>query len=311
MRSVGIGRICPPVLLGVVAALVLACVSACTPSGPESRIVVTTDILGDIVSQVVGDEADVTVLMKRNADPHSFGVSARDAHRMRSADLIVYNGLGLEGGVLHHVEAAAGDGVPALAVGEGIDPLIYRDGDTAGSPDPHFWTDPRRVQSAVGLIADAVVAGVDGVDAEVVRASAADYTGRLARLDEQLAEAFAALPEHRRRLVTDHHVFGYLAERYGLEVIGAVIPSGTTLASPSASDLASLAAAIERAAVPAIFVDTAQPDRLASALATEAGLAVRIVPLYSESLGEPGGEAGTYLDLMRVNTTRILTALRG
>ena len=122
-----------------------------------------------------------------------------------------------------------------------------------------------------------------------------------------MTERFATIPVERRKLVTNHHVLGYLAARYGFTVIGAVVPSGTTLASPSSSDLESLAGAIRDAGVPAIFVDSSHPDRLARVLADEAGVDVDVVALYSESLDEPGTEGATYLDMMRTNTEAIVT----
>jgi zinc/manganese transport system substrate-binding protein len=290
------------------AGLVLAGSVACTAVA-EARIVVTTNILGDVVRRIAGDQAEVTVLMKPNADPHSFGVSAREANALRTADLVVYNGLGLEEGVLQQVEAAGADGVPALEVGARIEPLEYRDGDAAGAPDPHFWTDPARVVTAAGMIADEIVAHVDGADAAVVRARADAYAKQVSQLDAELAARFAAIPDERRVLVTNHHVFGYLAQRYRLRVIGAVLPSGTTLASPSASDLASLVTAIEKHRVRAIFADTAQPAKLAEVLASEAGVTVKVVGLYSESLSEADGEAASYLAMMRFNADAIIGGL--
>ncbi|WP_434739383.1 zinc ABC transporter substrate-binding protein AztC [Micromonospora sp. SH-82] len=294
----------------VAAAAVLVGSAACT-SPERTRIVVTTNILGDVVAEIVGDQAEVSVLMKPNADPHSFAVSAREAHAMQTADLVVYNGLGLEEGVLHHVEAAKSEGVPTVEVGARVEPMEYRDGDAAGLPDPHFWTDPRRVVTAIRLLGEEIVTHVDGVDAEAVRHRAETYAKDVGDLDARLAERFAAIPAERRVLVTNHHVFGYLAERYALTVVGAIIPSGTTLASPSASDLASLVTAIKTHQVRAIFADTAQPARLAEVLAAEAGVTVGVVGLYSESLSGADGDAATYLDMMRFNTEAIIGGLSG
>src|SRR5690606_8871380 len=126
-----------------------AAASGCAAFGGErSGIVVTTNILGDITRNIVGDEAEVTVLMKPNADPHSFGISAQQAAALEEAELVVYNGLGLEEGVLRNVESAEEAGVPVLAAGEHADPLDYTEGETAGEPDPHFWTDPVRTGDA-------------------------------------------------------------------------------------------------------------------------------------------------------------------
>ncbi|SDS83767.1 zinc ABC transporter substrate-binding protein AztC [Actinoplanes derwentensis] len=288
------------------ASVLLGGVTACT-GDDEARIVVTTNILGDVVRQIAGEQ--VTVLMKPNADPHSFAISAREAHTMRTADLIVYNGLGLEEGVLQHVEAAVAEGVPAVEVGARVEPLEYRDGDAAGLPDPHFWTDPVRMVTAVDLLTEQIVTHVDGVRESAVRERAAAYQRRLQELDADLAARFGQLPAQRRVLVTNHHVFGYLAARYDFAVVGAILPSGTTLASPSASDLASLVSAIETHRVPAVFADTAQPARLAEVLAAEAGLTVRVVGLYSESLSDVDGAAASYLAMMRFNADAILGGL--
>ncbi|MCD7442414.1 metal ABC transporter substrate-binding protein [Streptomyces lincolnensis] len=291
--------------------------TACTSSDDRPSVVVTTNILGDVTRQIVGDEADVTVLMKPNADPHSFGLSAVQAAELERADLVVFNGLGLEENVLRHVDAARDSGVATFEAGKVADPLTFRAPDDggpeaeAGQSDPHFWTDPDRVRKTVGLIADQVVEHVDGVDEQTIRANAERYDGQLAGLTTWMEKSFARVPDSRRALVTNHHVFGYLAERFGFRVIGAVIPSGTTLASPSSSDLRSLTQAMREAGVRTVFADSSQPKRLAEVLRTELGGQVRVVELYSESLTEPGKGAGTYLQMMRANTTAMTDGLTG
>nr|WP_225943252.1 zinc ABC transporter substrate-binding protein AztC [Nocardiopsis terrae] len=285
--------------------------TACAPGTGGEGIVVTTNILGDITREVVGGEAAVTVLMKPDADPHSFGISAREAATLENADLVVHNGLGLEEGIARNVAAAEEAGVPALEVGANVDPLPYASDESEGEPDPHFWTDPERVLTAVDLITEHVVEEVEGVDAEAVRANAEAYAVRVAELDAWMAGEFGALPEENRRLVTNHHVFGYLADRYGFEVIGAVIPSGTTLASPSTSDLKDLSDAVAEAGVSTVFADSSQPDRLVTVMAEEAGVEIEVVPLFSESLSREGGGAATYLEMMRANTEAIAAGLGG
>ncbi|MFL9655070.1 zinc ABC transporter substrate-binding protein AztC [Streptomyces sp. PB17] len=305
-------------LLTLVAFFVVATATGCAGGGDERpTVVVTTNILGDITREIVGDEAHVSVLMKPNADPHSFGLSAVQAAELENADLVVYNGLGLEENVLRHVEAARASGVATFAAGEAADPLTFHAGeeggpdDGAGEPDPHFWTDPDRVRKAAGLIADQVVEHVDGVNETAVRDNAERYDGQLADLTAWMEKSFAAVPEDRRALVTNHHVFGYLADRFGFRVIGAVIPSGTTLASPSSSDLRSLTQAMEQANVRTVFADSSRPTRLAEVLRQEMGGDVDVVPLYSESLTEQGKGAGTYLEMMRANTSAMAEGLTG
>lgn len=288
----------------------LFALTACSNSGAHrDEVLVTTNILGDLTRAVAGDAVEVTVLMQANSDPHFFAISAQQAARFERASLIVYNGLGLEESVLRNVEAAEKSGVAGISVGAAIDPIAYAAEEANGRPDPHFWTDPRRVRRAVEVIRDRIVDHVPGVDAAAVRAGADRYLTELDRLERWMTERFATIPVERRKLVTNHHVFGYLAQRFGFEVVGAVIPGGTTLASPSPSDLSALAGTIRAAGVGAIFADASQPDRLARVLADQAGVHVQVISLYSESLTEPGGGAGTYLEMMRANTESIVRGL--
>ncbi|MGW4633700.1 zinc ABC transporter substrate-binding protein AztC [Nocardia sp. NPDC004415] len=286
-----------------------ALLGACATEPERTGIVVTTNILGDLTRTIVGDAAPVTVLMQAGADPHSFAISARQAADIERAALVVHNGLGLEEGIAKHVSAAAAAGVPTLAVAEHVDPIDYTADDSAGAPDPHFWTDPRRVRTAVETISAEVLARVGGIDAAAVRANTERYLTELDQLDRWMTERFATIAPERRQLVTDHHVFGYLAQRFGFRVIGAVIPSGTTLASPSAADLDGLATAIRTAGVSAVFADSAQPDRLARVLAEHTGLHVRVIALHTESLSAPGGGAATYPEMARTNTEAIVRGL--
>ena len=200
--------------------------------------------------------------------------------------------------------------VVCVRSGLAADPIEYTEGDSAGTPDPHFWTDPQRMITAVDVIEDTMLREVDGIDSAAVSRNAEQYREQLRELDTMMARDFAAIPAQRRKLVTNHHVLGYLAQRFDFTVIGAIVPSGTTLAAPSPADLQSLVETIESARVPAIFVDSSQPEKLANVLAQQAGVHVRIVPLYSESLGPPGTPGGTYLDMMRANTGSIVTGLR-
>ncbi|MFD5681306.1 zinc ABC transporter substrate-binding protein AztC [Streptomyces bacillaris] len=305
-------------IAGLLALLTAMTATACTTGDDRPAVVVTTNILGDVTRRIVGDEADVTVLMKPNADPHSFGLSAVQAAELEQADLVVHNGLGLEENVQRHVDAARASGVATFAAGEAADPLTFHTADDdggpeggEGQPDPHFWTDPDRMRKVTGLIADQVIEHVKGVDPGTIRANADRYTKQLTDLTTWMEKSFGRVPADRRALVTNHHVFGYLADRFGFEVIGAVIPSGTTLASPSSSDLRSLTEAMERAGVRTVFADSSQPRRLADVLRTETGGGVRVVALHSESLTAEGGGADTYLRMMRSNTTAMVTGLTG
>jgi len=289
------------------AVVLVAALGGCSATSTDrALVVVTTNILGDVVQNVVGDEAEVLVLMRPNSDPHSFEISAREASRILGADLIVSNGFGLEEGLQQHLDSAADAGVPILAAGDVIDVLEYSE---SGAPDPHFWTDPTQMLPVIGAVESAVIENVPGVDPAVVAARAQGYSDEIDKFDAEMSTAFDGIAAENRRLVTNHHVFGYLAERFDFEIVGAVIPGGSTLAAPSASDLRDLVGAINDAGVATIFAESSQPDRLVQVLAEEADLEVAVVELYTESLSEPGTPADTYLTMMRTNTERIATGL--
>jgi zinc/manganese transport system substrate-binding protein len=289
----------------------LGALAGCTSVGADRPlIVVTTNILGDVVENIVGDQAEVMTLMRPNSDPHSFEISAQEAARILSADLVISNGLGLEEGLQKQLDSASAAEVPMLAAGDVIETLAYTSTESdTGADDPHFWTDPARMLDVVDAVTAAVRDEVDGVDTAAIDESAAAYTTELEALDAEMTDEFAKIPAERRNLVTNHHVFGYLADRFDFTVVGAVVPGGSTLAAPSASDLSSLVDAIDTAGVPTIFAESSQPDRLVQVLADEAGLDVAVVELFTESLSETGGDADTYLTMMRSNTERIATGL--
>ena len=176
-----------------------------------------------------------------------------------------------------------------------------------GELDPHFWFDPLRVQQAVSSIA-AQLSTVDPAGQATYRENAAAYNEELDDLHAWIDEQVGILPDDRRVLVTSHDSFQYFAQRYGFEVAGAIFPVSTE-AEPTARDLAELIEVIEHEGVPAVFTEKSHSERLARRVAEETG-ATLIGGLYTGSLGEEGGEAGTYIDLMRYNTTTIVEALR-
>jgi zinc/manganese transport system substrate-binding protein len=292
------------------ALLTAGVLTTCSADG-EARplVVVTTNILGDVVRELVGDQADVVTLMPAGSDPHSFQVSAQQAARMREADLLVANGLGLEEGVTRHVDAARDDGVPVVEAGRFVETRRWT-ADNETGVDPHFWTDPAQMLAVLDGLAEAMRVEVDALDADQLATAVDEYRAEIADLDTWMTRQLDLVPHGQRNLVTNHHVFGYLAERFGFTVIGAVVPSGSTLASPSPSDLAELAAAVREAGVRTVFADASQPDRLVQVLAEQAGLDVTVVPLFTESLTPQGGGAETYLQMMRANTNAIVTGLR-
>lgn len=301
------------------------------------KVVVTTTILGDVVSRMVGDHAEVQVLMPPGADPHDLQISARQAAEVREADALVVNGGGFEAGYLDALAAAEADGVPTYAAIDAVEALTFEDGAGHGHDedeedghdeeeeghdegeeedghegiDPHFFTDPDRMADAAEGIAAFLAQEVPELGTEAVQGEAAAVVEDLRALATDVEEVLAPIPDERRVLITNHEVFGYFADRYGFEVVGTVIPGGGTGAEPSARDLAALARIIEAEGVPAIFADVSSPRSLADALAREAGGegTVEVVSLFSESLGEEGSGGATYDEMLRTNAERIVDAL--
>jgi len=174
--------------------------------------------------------------------------------------------------------------------------------------DPHFFTDPLRIADAAAAISDFLGETVTGIDDAALTANTEAYLAELRALDVEISEEMAALPQDRRILVTNHEVYGYFADRYGFEIVGTVIPSGTTVDTASAQALAALAQVVEDQQVPAIFADTSSSDELAQTLADEVG-SVEVVELFSESLGPSDSAGATYVQMIRTNATRIIDAL--
>ena len=296
---------------------------ASTAAGPT--VVVTTNILGDVVTNITGGAVEVITVMSVGADPHDFQASARQADDMRSASVLIINGGGFEEGLDDVIDGAESDGVvvyEALAAvaqigfGESGHDGDHEDHDTEHDDhehdgvDPHFFTDPARMAVAAQAISTFLIDNVDGIDAATVRTATADYVAELEALDAEVAELTATIPAEQRVLVTNHAVFGYFAERYDFKVIGAVIPTGSTTDGVSAGQLAELAEILEHEGVRAVFADTSSSDELVETLAAEVG-DVLVESLYSESLGPADSDAATYVAMVRTNAERIAAALGG
>ena len=177
-----------------------------------------------------------------------------------------------------------------------------------GPLDPHFWFDPHRVERAVNDIA-ARLSVLDPDGSDYYRSNAEAYSEELEELAHWIEDQVAQIPEDRRVLVTSHDSFQYFAVEFGFEVVGAVFPGGTTEREPTAQEMAELIHEIEEAGAPAVFTETIVSDTLAERVAEEAGAEI-VYGLFTGSLSDPDGDAGTYLDLMRYNTMVIVEALK-
>lgn len=294
-------------------ALVLpACASGVDSPSGKLDLVATTSIIADVVGNVAGERAIVSVLFPPGTDPHSFEPTPQDLVEISEADLFFINGLGLEF-TLERVIQNAGEQVKLVEVSEGIEPIreiddLHTDDNLAGETgDPHVWMDPNNVVIWVENIARAL-GELDPSNAAEYQANASSYQEQLRALDEWVLEQISQIPERNRKLVSDHLVLAYYARRYGFEQVGAAIPGFSSIAEPSAQEIAKLEDSIRSLGVQAVLVSSTANPALASRIANDTR--VKIVPIYTGSLSETSGPAGTYIEMMRYNTLTIQEALK-
>ena len=320
------------VLFAALAATCLLLVPGCgsdSSSDEKPLIVVTTNILGDVVSKAVGDVFNVETIMPPGADPHVFQASAKQVDKMMQADLLVVNGANFEEGLLDVVEAAKLDGVKIFEAMSAVDPLAEQEdnhddhddhaghddhddheGHDHGGVDPHFFTDPGRMAQAVEQLSEFLVLNFPEVDEKDLVSNMTNYSKKLEDLDNEVMQTLSSISADSRVLITNHQVFAYFAESYEFEILGTIIPTASTLSNTSAKDLVDLAEKMKDEGVKAIFVDNSSSDALANALAGELD-GVEVVNLFSESLGPEDSAGSTYIDMVRTNSELIAGALTG
>jgi ABC-type Zn uptake system ZnuABC Zn-binding protein ZnuA len=277
-------------------------------NGEKLKVVATTTIVGDVVSQVGDDRIDLQVLLPVGVDPHGFNPTPQDISKVADADLVFANGAGLEE-FLDNLIESAGAKDKVIHVSDGIDFLVFegqeQEHDHTGI-DPHTWTDPNNVMVWVNNIEHELSIN-DPENADVYRANAKTYKAELQALDVWIHDQLARIPAENRKLVTDHALFGYFVEEYGLIQVGALIAGYSTLAEPTAKELAGIEDAIQDLNVKAIFVGNTVNPVLAERVTEDTGTA--LIYVYTGSLSESGDEAGTYIEYMRYNTSAFVDAL--
>jgi len=287
-------------------------------AGERLQVAATTSIIGDVVAQIGGDRIALFTIIPPGVDPHSYTPTPQDLRALTAVDVIFVNGLHLEEGLQ---DLLGGADAPQVVVNTGVELLHGGDGhdreaDSAssaaeehdhGEDDPHTWQSVPNVRQWIQVI-DEALGTLDPANRAAYREAASNYDEALAALDRELRAQIDTPPQARRKLVTDHESFNYFAHTYGFTVIGAVIPSLSSLAESSAQELAALQDQIAAEKVPAIFVSATANANMADQLARD--LNVAVVPLYSDALSIPSGPAATYLAFMRYNVQAIVTALQ-
>ena len=274
--------------------LLIACQEEEEKEGETPRVKVVTSlaIFADFVRQVGGDRVDVSTLVPAGADPHTYEPAPSRVAELAKADLVIVNGLGLEAALEDVVDENISSSATLVELAEGL-PVI--------DENPHLWLDVQNAIAYVERIRDALVQ-IDPAGADAYRSNADTYLAELRTLDEEVAAAIDSIPSERRKLVTFHDAFPYLAQRYGLEVVGVVVSSPGK--EPSAKDVANLVEAIAAENVPAVFKEPQFNARILELAADDAG--VEVCTLYSGTLDK---KVNTYVKLMRFNARELARCL--
>jgi ABC-type Zn uptake system ZnuABC Zn-binding protein ZnuA len=297
-------------LIAVLAAVLAGAVLAACGSGGGDRgesgtttAVATTSQVADLARAVAGERAAVRQILQPNSDPHEYEPRPSDVRAVTAAGVVLRSGGDVDGWLDGILENAGSDATVVTM----IDVMRPRRG--GREVDPHWWQDPRNAVKAVAAVEDALAAADPDGAAAYARAAEA-YTRRLTALDTAVADCLGQLPAEERKLVTTHDALGYYARRYGLEVIGAVIPSLSTQAQASAGEVAELVDTIEREGVRAIFAESSVNPKLERVVADESGAAIGR-PLWADTLGPAGSDGATYLESIAANTRAIADGLSG
>ncbi len=291
---------------GVLAAVLLA--AGCGSSGSDPgkvSVVATTTQIGDFAREVGGSAVDVHQILSPNTDPHDYEPRPDDVTATADAKVIFTNGDGLDAWMDKVVSDSGSD---AKVVDLGATVPVKLPGESSGPEasryDPHWWHDPRNAEAAVRQVA-VQLSAVDPADKATFQFNAAAYEAKLKRLDAGIARCLDGVPAANRKLVTDHDAFDYFANRYGIQVVGAVIPSQTTQAQPNAKDVSDLAGVVRREGVQAIFPESSLSPKLAQTIASETGASANYT-LYGDTLGPSDSTGNTYLHMEQANADQMV-----
>ena len=295
--------------LPVAAALVL--LSGCGSGGSDKpTVVATTTQIADFARAVGGNAVSVHQILRPNSDPHEYEPRPDDIRATADAKVVFVNGDGLDAWMKDVVKQAGGS-PNVVTLGDVARTQVSgeSEGPEASPVDPHWWHDPRNAEAAVERIRSALGEALPA-DKEAFDRRAAAYVGQIASLDKRIANCFASVPAAGRKLVTSHDAFGYFAKRYGIDVVGAIVPSQSTEAQPSAGDIAQLTKQVRREKVRAIFIENSVNPKLGEAVAKQTGT-IGDLRLYGDALGSKGSRGATYLGMELANADAMMRGFTG
>jgi zinc/manganese transport system substrate-binding protein len=286
------------------------CGLSSSSSDGKLAVVATTTQIGDWVREVGGGAVSVDQVLQPNTDPHTYEPRPSDVEAAASAKLVFANGDNLDSWI-GQIVSDSGSDARVVDLGAGVPERLPGEagGAEASTYDPHWWHDPRNAEAAVSEI-ERRLSAADPAARGQFRRNADAYLRRLRHLDAGIARCIDTIPRAARKLVTDHDAFGYFARRYGIDVIGAVIPSQTTQAQPSAEDVSTLIGLIEREGVKAVFPESSLSAKVAEAIAAQTGASADY-SLYGDTLGPAGSDGATYLSMEAANAESIVRGLSG
>ncbi|MGB8993151.1 MAG: metal ABC transporter substrate-binding protein [Desulfobaccales bacterium] len=296
--------------------LVLLCaffiVGGGTEAGAEKKVRVITSftIIGDMIKNVGGHRVEVTTLVGPNGDAHVYEPTPADARAVSEADLVVVNGLGLEGWMDRLIHTSGYKG-PVVVASQGIKPREMTAEEEPGAKpehkiDPHAWQNLANGQIYVANIAKGL-SSVDPKGTPVYKANADAYKAKLADLDKWVKTEFSSIPKEKRRMITSHDAFGYLGAAYGVTILS---PMGvSTESEPSAGGVAKLIKQIRQEKITAVFIENVSDPRLVEQIGKESSVTLG-GELYSDALSKPEGPAPTYIDMFKNNVPKIVAAMR-
>jgi manganese/zinc/iron transport system substrate-binding protein len=277
--------------------------------GGRIMVVATTTMIADLAQVIAGDDAQVAGIMKPGEDPHTYDIRPRDAQTLADADVILANGLHLEATLAHIIENhAQGKVVAYLAEHPDIVPRNLQS--KGGAPDPHCWFNVKYFMVYAQGVCDALVKA-DPAHAPAYRQRAQAYLAQLAQLDDWVRTQLETIPRSQRVLVTSHDAFAYFGAAYGVEVLSIIGIS--TEQQPRPQDMENLERQVREHHIRALFVETsvtATLNEMVRKVAAATGAAIGGT-LFSDSLGPPDTEAGTYLGMVRHNVSTMVKALKG
>jgi ABC-type Zn uptake system ZnuABC Zn-binding protein ZnuA len=269
------------------------------PAFAKLRVAASTTFIGEVVSAIGGDDVEVSVILPRDADPHAYEPTPRDVAKLEGESVVFENGFGLETSLQGPLKMM---NAQPIDLSHGIEPRKI-----GGEPDPHVWLDPVCLMTWTTNI-ETVLAKLDAKNADGFHERAKDFREKLQKLDSWIREQVSKIPADRRVIVTDHDALGYFAARYGFKIAGTVMPGFSTLAEPSARELAAVEEIIRHEKTPAVFVEGDATPALIRRAAADTG--AKIVSLPVEALGPENSETGTLAGYLRVLTSHIVEALK-